>query len=320
MTKPRPRNHKDQLSKAILKLLGEALARYFTGRPDARALDAVTVEQQIVPMTPDLILKVTHPDTGDFHLLLEVQSNPDPSLPERLALLTTHLRMKHGLPVVPVVVYLFSGRGKRPSPIAEHFLGLDYKVDFHEIVLPEFEALELLTRGLDGPWWPFSLFARGGLEAGNVLRLLDAREARPDLAEILPAVLNLVTRVVDSDQVRALLEDPMFDSLLRKVPPQPGSYAWELQEKMKAEALAEGIALGEARGEARGEVRGENTGKKREALLLVKRLIARKFGLPDADLTARLEALPLEALENLAEAMLDLGSPAELEAWLDAQS
>ena len=316
MTKPLPRNHKDQLSKAILKLLGAALARFFTGRPDARALDAVTLEQQIVPLTPDLILKVCHPETGDFHLLLEVQSNPDPMLPERLAILTGHLRLKFGLPVVPVVVYLFSGRGKRPPPIAEHFLGLDYKVDFHEIVLPEFEALELLTQGLDGPWWPFSLFARGGLETGNVRRLLDAMEARPDLAEILPAVLNLVTRVVDSDQVRALLEDPMFDSILRKVPPQPGSYAWEMQEQMKAEVRAEARAEALAEGEALGAA----VGKTREALLLVKRLIARKFGLPDADLTARLEALPLEALENLAEAMLDLGSPAELESWLETQS
>ena len=292
--KSHPRNHKDQLSKAILKLLGSALARTFTGRQDARVLDAVTIEHQIVPMTPDLILKVTHPDTGDFHLLLEVQSNPDPCLPERLALLTSYLRLKHGLPVVPVVVYLYTGRGKRPLPVAERFLDLDFKVDFHEIVLPEFEAVDLLTRGLEGPWWPFSLFARGGLETGNVRRLIDALEARTDLAEIVPAVLSLVTHVVDSDQVRALLEDPMFDSILRKVPPQPGSYAWEMQEQMKATVATA------------------------EALLLVKRLIARKFGLPDADLTGRLEALPLETLENLAESMLDLSSPAELAAWLAA--
>ena len=135
-------------------------------------------------------------------------------------------------------------------------------------------------------------------------RLIDELEARPDFAEILPAVLNLVTRVVDSDQVLALLEDPMFDAILRKVPPQPGSYAWELQEQMKATAKAEGVIQGEVR----------------EAMLLVKRLIARKFGLPDADLTARLESLPLEALENLSEALLELGSPAELATWLESQN
>gem|GEM_PF-5201370 len=81
MNKPDPRNHQDRLSKALLKLLGEALARTFTGRPDARALEPVTVEHPIILMTPDLILRVTHPDTGDFHLVLEVQSDPDPRLP-----------------------------------------------------------------------------------------------------------------------------------------------------------------------------------------------------------------------------------------------
>jgi hypothetical protein len=90
-------------------------------------------------MTPDLIVRVSHPDTGDFHLVLEVQSDPDPRQPERLATLAGHLRLKHGLPVVPVVVYLHAGRGRRPPPLDEHFLGLAFKVDFHEIVLPGFE-------------------------------------------------------------------------------------------------------------------------------------------------------------------------------------
>ncbi len=91
MTKPPPRNHKDQLSRAILKHLGGALARHFTGRPDARALEPVTLENQIIPMTPDLIVRVTHPDTGDFLLVVEIQSDPDSALPERLTVLAGHL-------------------------------------------------------------------------------------------------------------------------------------------------------------------------------------------------------------------------------------
>jgi hypothetical protein len=48
-------------------------------------------------------------------------------------------------------------------------------------------------------------------------------------------------------------------------------------------------------------------------------MIARKFGLPDPALSQRLEHLNVEQLEALGEAMFDLASVAELEAWLDAQ-
>jgi hypothetical protein len=133
-------------------------------------------------------------------------------------------------------------------------------------------------------------------------------------------MLNLATHVVDSDQVRALLEDPMLDALLNKIPPREGSYAWEMQELLKAkvaEALAEGEARGEVQGVARGEALGVTRGETQEALRFARRMIARKFGLPDPALSQRLEHLSVEQLEALGEALLDLASVAELEAWLE---
>jgi hypothetical protein len=47
------------------------------------------------------------------------------------------------------------------------------------------------------------------------------------------------------------------------------------------------------------------------------RLLNRRCGpLSDAT-TARIQALPLEQLETLAEALLDFSGPADLAAWLD---
>jgi len=47
------------------------------------------------------------------------------------------------------------------------------------------------------------------------------------------------------------------------------------------------------------------------------RLLNRHCGpLSDAT-TARIQALPLEQLETLAEALLDFSGPADLAAWLD---
>ncbi len=59
---------------------------------------------------------------------------------------------------------------------------------------------------------------------------------------------------------------------------------------------------------------GEASGEAKVTL----RLLARRCGpLSDAS-TARIQALPLEQLKTLAEALLDFTGPADLYAWLAA--
>ena len=101
----------------------------------------------------------------------------------------------------------------------------------------------------------------------------------------------------------------MFEQAMRKLEPLEGSLMWEFKQAWRAEGREEGREVGREEGQA--------TGKSTEALVLTRRLIARKFGLPDPALTVRLESLDIETLENLAEALLDLGTQAELETWLD---
>jgi hypothetical protein len=61
-------------------------------------------------------------------------------------------------------------------------------------------------------------------------------------------------------------------------------------------------------GEARGEARGE-------AKVTLRQLNRRCGPLTDAS-TARIQALPLEQLEALAEALLDFTGQADLAVWL----
>jgi predicted transposase YdaD len=70
------------------------------------------------------------------------------------------------------------------------------------------------------------------------------------------------------------------------------------------EWIEEGRQEGEARGEALGEAK------------VTLRLLNRRCGpLTDAT-TARIQALPLEQLEALADALLDFTGPADLATWL----
>ena len=76
--------------------------------------------------------------------------------------------------------------------------------------------------------------------------------------------------------------------------------------------LAEGRQEGLQEGEAKGRQEGE------AAVTL--RLLNRRCGPLTAATTAQIQALPVEKLEALADALLDFQGPADLAAWLAANA
>ena len=80
-----------------------------------------------------------------------------------------------------------------------------------------------------------------------------------------------------------------------------------IEDFSQSVAYKEIFGLGEARGEARGKAEGE--------AIVILRLVQRRCGPISAATTARIQALPLEQLEALAEALLDFSGPADLTAW-----
>ncbi|MES1026697.1 DUF4351 domain-containing protein [Gloeocapsa sp. BRSZ] len=67
---------------------------------------------------------------------------------------------------------------------------------------------------------------------------------------------------------------------------------------------------------AEGEQIGEQRGRYSEGRSLVLRLLTRRIGELPQDLRTQIEALSLEQLENLAEALLDFQSITDIDAWL----
>ena len=70
------------------------------------------------------------------------------------------------------------------------------------------------------------------------------------------------------------------------------------------------------RGREEGRQEGEAQG---EAKVTMRQLNRRCGPLSDASI-ARIQALPLQQLETLAEALLDFSGPADLAAWLNGHS
>ena len=67
---------------------------------------------------------------------------------------------------------------------------------------------------------------------------------------------------------------------------------------------------------AEGEARGEARGRAAEAAATAIRLLNRRCGPLSTATTARIQALPLQQLEALTDALLDFSGPADLVSWL----
>lgn len=67
--------------------------------------------------------------------------------------------------------------------------------------------------------------------------------------------------------------------------------------------------------ERMGEARGRTEGRKEGELSLVLRLLTRRVGVVPGSLIDRIQALPIEQLETLAEDLLDFPRLADLMNW-----
>lgn len=138
----------------------------------------------------------------------------------------------------------------------------------------------------------------------QVRRISDALHQQaftdPVAAEVLPLISSiLITRFRD-----------------KSIPEICTMGGITLEDLSQSRAYQEIFGLGEARGEALGEARGEARGEAKVTL----RLLARRCGPLSEATTARIQALPLEQLEALAEALLDFSGPDDLVAWLAANA
>ena len=69
-----------------------------------------------------------------------------------------------------------------------------------------------------------------------------------------------------------------------------------------------------------GRLEGESRGRAAEAAAMAIRQLNRRCGPLSESITARIQALPLDQLEALAEALLDFTGPDDLAAWFAAHA
>jgi len=238
---------------------------------------------------------------------LKLQSRRDPDIGKRLARTALWLHTEHGLPVLPVVIHLSAQGGRAPEPVAFTVRGVQTRFEFLEINLWELDADVILAAGLEGPWWPFIAYTRGGGNRETIERLIGRAGQDPVMKELVDACLRISRFVVDMTWAEPLLQGGFDMRWLEDLEPLEGSSEWKVRQALIQKATAEA----EARMEAKMQT---------EIVSILRRLIGRFIGIPDAGLQARLETLSREKAEDLIELVHEMKSLDQVEAWIDAQA
>ena len=90
------------------------------------------------------------------------------------------------------------------------------------------------------------------------------------------------------------------------------------EEIRHTRAVQDWLAEGRQEGRQEGLQEGLQEGKAQEAAKMTLRQLNRRCGSLSETTTAQIQALPVEKLEALADALLDFQGPADLAAWLAA--
>lgn len=201
----------------------------------------------------------------------------------RMWLYYDHLRRRHGLPVLPVCLFLRVGLGG---------LGWDtYEERVWDHPVLRFEYAYVGLPALDG-----AAYAAGPSVLGVALAAL-MRLPAADRARIKAEGLDRIARSRENDARRYLLAE-CFDNYLRLGPAERAEY-----ERLQAERFPEGKVMATGWLE-----RGRETGIR----AMVRKQLEKKFGPLPADAAVRLDTLPIERVEEIGLGVIDARSLGEL--------
>jgi predicted transposase YdaD len=218
-------------------------------------------------------------------VLLEVQMHPDPSFHHRLAAQTYRFLQQHPQVVHWTVLVITPHDRLNLGPTEALRVFLEQQV--------RWLSLQELSRDpdLDPLLNLLTLPTRPKSELESSARQILA--SRPDLSTVVLPMLVQRFPELTEEQIMVIAGIPR-------------------EEIRHTRAVQDWLAEGREEGRQEGRQEGEA----REAAKVTLRLLTRRCGPLNEATTARIQALPLEQLEALAEALLDFQGADDLTAWL----
>jgi predicted transposase YdaD len=224
-------------------------------------------------------------------VLLEVQMHPDSGFQHRLAAQTyrfvqRHPRVEH-LEVVVITPHQRHKLG--PAQLPRHLRVFLAEVHWISLeALSQQPDLDPLLNLLTLPVRPESELAASSQQI---------LASRPDLDTVVLSMLAQRFPFFSAEQIMVIAGFP-------------------LEEIRHTRAVQDWLAEGRQEGLLEGLQEGEDKGRQDGEAAVTLRLLNRRCGPLSETTTARIQALPVEQLEALADALLGFQGPADLAAWL----
>ncbi len=228
-------------------------------------------------------------------VLLEVQMHPDPGFRHRLAAQSSRFLQKHPqvehLEVVVITHHKHMSLGPTKLPrLLQALLNEVHWINLEE--LSQQPNLDPLLNLLTLPVRPESELAASSQQI---------LASRPDLKTVVLPMLIQRFPQLSEEQIMVIAGIPR-------------------EEIRHTRAVQDWLAEGRQEGIQEGRQEGLQEGRQEGEAAVTLRLLNRLCGpLTDAT-TAQIQALPLEQLEALADALLDFQGPADLATWLAANA
>jgi predicted transposase/invertase (TIGR01784 family) len=280
----------DPTCKFLAENFSADFAAWLLGKPITFTKLAPT-ELSLEPIRADSLILL---DSDDLILQIEFQTEPDPTMPFRMA--DYRLRLYRRFPhkqIRQIVIYLNPTRSELVYQTVFEIPGMRY----------EFEVIRLWEQ----PTEPF-LEATGLLPLAVLSKTQDKAQTLRQVAAKVDAIpdMRVQSNVAASAGILAglILEKGFINQVLRReIMQQSVIYQEILQE-----------------GEQKGRQEGEQSGALKEAQSLILRQLVRRYSDLSPTMKSQIQALSLTLLESLGEALLDFTSVDDLRGWLQSQS
>ena len=252
----------------------------------------------------DLVVKARFRDQSAFFVIhVENQAQAQVEFSRRMFCYFARLHEKYGLPVYPVALFSYD-QPQRAEPD-------EYRMEFPDLDVLAFRFRVVQLNRLD--WHDFTE-RMNPISAALMARMIKEPTDRPRVKaaclklltkfELDPARRELLSGFIDAYLELTIDEEHVFLAELENIEPEQRERVMEIVTSWMEKGIEQGIKLGE----------------QNKARSLVLRMLGKRFGPLEPQTEARIAELPVEQLEELAEALLDFSASSDLTGWLDARA
>ena len=253
----------------------------------------------------DLVVRARFWGQSSFFLIhVETQAQSQAQFAQRMFAYFARLHGKYRLAVYPVALFSYD-QPQRAEPD-------EYRVEFPDLEVLAFRFRVVQLNRLD---WHDFVERTNPVAAALMAKMRMKPTERPwvklaclDLLAKLqldPARRELISGFVDTYLRLTIDEQEVFEEELEKIEPERQEQVMEIVTSWMEKGIEQGIEQGIERGAKQGKQD------------LVLRMLRKRLGTLASQMEARIDALSVEQLEDLAVALLDFSTSSDLTAWLD---